>query len=103
SSRWWFSFPILPAEREGHKADYGTYLEGPARGENSARIRRYVESWQGVRRLGEGRTIGLKSRFNPKIMSKSGLCWRVGFSLMEARYYRHSMGWQSASSHGKNL
>ena len=78
-------------------------VKAAARGKKDGRVGGYVESWQGVTRRGEGRGIGLKSRINLKIGTKNGLRGRWGFGLMEARFYRHSMGWQSASRHGKSL
>ena len=30
-------------------------------------------------------------------------CPGEGFGPVKARFYRHSMGWQSASRHGKSL
>ena len=75
----------LPDETREHKADYVPSSEGAARGKKDGRAGGYVESWQGVRRRGEGRGIGLKSRINLKIGSKNGLRGRWGFGLMEAR------------------
>ena len=54
-------------------------------GKNDGRVGCYVESWQGVRRRGEGRGFGLKSRINLKIWTQNGLRWLAGFGLMEAR------------------
>ena len=51
----------LPDETWEHKADYVPLSKGPARGENSGRAGCYVESWQWVRKLGEGTGSGLKS------------------------------------------
>jgi hypothetical protein len=78
-------FFFLLDERREHKADYVPSLEGAARAKKDARARPYIESWQGVRRRGEGRRFGLKSRINLKIGSKNGLRWLAGFGLMEAR------------------
>ena len=78
-------FFFLLDERREHKADYVPSSEGAARGKKDGRAGGYVESWQGVRRRGEGRGFGLKSRINLKIGSKNGLRWRAGFGLMEAR------------------
>ena len=78
-------FFFLLDERREHKADYVPWSEGAARGENSGLTGGYVESWQGVMELGEGRRFGLKSRVNLKIGTKNGLRWRAGFGLMGAR------------------
>jgi hypothetical protein len=78
-------FFFLLDERREHKADYVPYLEGAARGKKDGLTGGYVESWQGVRRRGDGPGIGLKSRINLKIGTKNGLRWRAGFDLMEAR------------------
>ena len=58
---------------------------GGARGKKDGRAGGYVESWQGVRKRGEGRGIGLKSRINLKIGSKNGLPGRWGLGPVEAR------------------
>ena len=99
---WSILYILLDKTRE-HKADYVPSSEAAARGKKDGRAGGYVESWQGVRRRGEGRGFGLKSRINLKIRSKNGLRWRWGFGPMKARFYRHHMGWQSASRHGKSL
>ena len=57
----WSILPRLPAERSGHKADYVLSSEGGARGKKDGWVGGYVESWQGVRKRGEGRGSGLKS------------------------------------------
>ena len=78
-------FALLLDERKEHKADYVPWSKRPARGKKDGRAGGYVESWQGVRRRGEGRGFGLKSRINLKIGTKNGLRGRWGFGLMEAR------------------
>jgi hypothetical protein len=75
---------LLDETRE-HKADYVPSYRGGARGKNFAGARRYVASWQWVRRRGEGRGIGLMSRINLKIEAKIGLRWLAGFGLIEAQ------------------
>ena len=96
-------FFFLLDERREHKADYVPCSKTACKGQKSrpgkglCRVvaRGYGRGW--------GRGIGLKSRINLKIGTKNGLRGRAGFGLMEARFYRHSMGWQSASRHGKSL
>ena len=96
-------FSSVLDERPEHKANYVPSSEGAARGQKDGRAGGYVESSQGVTDRGEGRGIGLTSRINLKIGTKKGVPGRWGFGPVEARFYRHSMGWQSASRHGKSL
>ena len=86
-----------------HKADYVLSSEGAAMGKKDGWTGGYVESWQGVRKRGEGRGFGLMSRINLKIWVKNGLRWRAGFGLMEGQFYRQKMGWRPRSLHGKSL
>jgi len=79
-----YFFFLLDKRRE-HKADYVPSSEAAARGKKDGRAGGYVESWQGVRRRGEARGFGLKSRINLKIWSKNGVPGRWGFGPMEAR------------------
>ena len=58
---------LLPDERPEHKADYVPSFHGAARGKDFATATTYVESRQGLKKWGEGRGSGLKSRITGKI------------------------------------